>query len=96
MDPLFAAVAAVKDAVPAVVSRHREAGVLTWALLHQIESEVLAEVAATGAHSARMLGLLRGQAAVNYPKDDRPVSFDEHEFVPPVLGAIDEAWRRVK
>lgn len=33
MDPLFAADAAVKEAVPAVVSRHRTAGVLTWALL---------------------------------------------------------------
>lgn len=95
MDPLFAADAAVKEAVPAVVSRHRAAGVLTWALLHQIESEVLAEVAATGKHRPRMLGMLRAPAALDYPKDDRPVSFEGHEFVPPVFGAIDNAWRRV-
>jgi hypothetical protein len=55
---LFAANAAVKAAVPVVVMRHRSAGVLTWALLHQMESEVLAEVAATGKHSARMLDML--------------------------------------
>ncbi|VVE54335.1 DUF2471 family protein [Pandoraea sputorum] len=95
MDLLFAAVAAVKETVPAVVSRRRTAGVLTWALLHQIESEVLAEVAASGAHSPRILGMLRAPAVLGYPKDDRPVSFDGHEFVPPVLGAIDDAWRGV-
>jgi hypothetical protein len=50
MDVLFAADAAVRDAVPAVVQRHRSAGVLTWALLHSIEAEVLADVAATGKH----------------------------------------------
>lgn len=95
MDLLFAAVAAVKDAVPAVVSRHRAADVLTWALLHQIESEVLAEVAVSGTHSPRMLAMLRAPALLGYPKDERPVSFDGHEFVPPVLDAIVDAWRRV-
>jgi hypothetical protein len=95
MDVLFAADAAVKEAVPAVILRHRAAGVLTWALLHQIESEVLAEVGATGKHSARMLDMLRAPAVLDYPKDDRPVSFEGHDFVPPVFGAIDDAWRRV-
>jgi hypothetical protein len=36
MDVLNAAVAAVNEAAPAVILRHRSAGVLTWALLHQI------------------------------------------------------------
>jgi hypothetical protein len=95
MDVLFAADAAVREAVPAIVLRHRSAGVLTWALIHQIESEVLAEVAASGKHSPRMLNMLRAPAALDYPKDDRPVSFQGHDFVPPVFGAIDDAWRRV-
>lgn len=95
MDVLFAAHAAVKEAVPAVVLRYRPAGILTWALLHRIESEVLAQVAATGNHSARILDMLRAPAALDYPKDDRPVSFDGHDFVPPVFGAVDDAWRRV-
>jgi hypothetical protein len=95
MDVLFAADAAVKEAAPAVVLRHRSAGVLTWALLHRIESEVLAEVAATGKFSPRLLEMLRAPAALDYPRDDRPMSFEGHGFVAPVFGAIDEAWRRV-
>jgi hypothetical protein len=92
---MFAAVAAVKEAVPGVVLRYRSAGVLTWALLHKIEAEVLAQVAATGEHSTTALNMLRAPAVLNYPKDDRPVSFEGHDFVPPVFGAIDDAWRRV-
>lgn len=38
MDALYAADAALKDAVPAAVQRHRTAGTLTWALIHRIES----------------------------------------------------------
>ncbi|OLL27581.1 DUF2471 domain-containing protein [Burkholderia sp. SRS-W-2-2016] len=95
MDVLFAALETVKKAVPAVVQRHREAGVLTWALLHRIESESLAEASGTGKHSSQILNMLRAPEALDYPKDERPVSFEGHDFVPPVLGAIDEAWRRV-
>ncbi|MDT8837652.1 DUF2471 family protein [Paraburkholderia fungorum] len=93
MEILFAADAAVKETVPAVVSRHRPAGVLTWGLLHQIEAEVLAEVAASGKHSSRILAMLRAPGALEYPKDDRAVSFDDHDFVPPVFGVIEQAWR---
>ena len=95
MDVLFAADAAVREAVPAVVQRHRSAGVLTWSLLHKIEAEVLADVAATGKHSKRILDMIRAPAALEYPKDDRPASFDGHDFVPIVYGAIEDAWRRV-
>lgn len=95
MDVLFAADAAVREAVPAIVQRYRSAGVLTWALLHKIEAEVLADVAATGGHSKRILDMMRAPAALEYPKDDRPASFDGHDFVPIVFGAIEDAWRRV-
>uniref|UniRef100_UPI003F50B1EE DUF2471 family protein n=1 Tax=Caballeronia sp. LjRoot34 TaxID=3342325 RepID=UPI003F50B1EE len=95
MDVLFAADAAVREAVPAVVQRHRTAGVLTWALLHKIEGEVLAEVAASGNHSKRILDMIRAPDALGYPKDDRPASFVGHDFVPIVFGAIEDAWRRV-
>lgn len=95
MDVLFSANAAVKEVVPTVVQRHGAAGVLTWALLHEIEAEVLAEVAATGKHSTRILDMLRAPAALEYPKDDQPVSFEGHDFVPIVFGAIDDAWRRI-
>jgi hypothetical protein len=95
MDALYAADAALKEAVPAAVLRHRAAGTLTWALIHQIESEVLAEVSSTGKHSARTLGMLRASPAMFYPKDDRPVSFEGHDVVPSVFGAIYAEWNRV-
>ncbi|MGF6759423.1 DUF2471 family protein [Paraburkholderia sp. GAS42] len=95
MDVLFAAEAAVREAVPAVVHRHRSVGVLTWDLLHKIESEVLAEVAATGKHSKRILDMLRAPAALGYQKDDCSASFEGHDFVPIVFGAINDTWRRV-
>ncbi len=63
--------------------------------LHKIEGEVLAEVAATGNHSKRILDMIRAPAALDYPKDDRPASFVGHDFVPIVFGAIEDAWRRV-
>jgi hypothetical protein len=95
MDVLFSALETVQEAVPAVVLRHRAAGILTWALLHTIESEVLADISATRGHSVQILNMLRAPAALDYPKDERPVSFEGHDFVPPVFGAIDDAWRRV-
>jgi hypothetical protein len=42
-----------------------------------------------------MLNMLRAPAVLGYPRDDRPVSFEGNDFVPPVFGAIDDAWRRV-
>ncbi|MBC8641570.1 DUF2471 family protein [Caballeronia sp. EK] len=94
MDAFYAADEALKEAVPGIVERHRSAGVLTWALLHRIESEVFSEVAATGKYNARMLGMLRAPAVLDYPKNDQPVSFEGHDVVPSVFRAIDDAWRR--
>jgi len=94
MDAFYAADEALKEAVPGIVERHRSAGVLTWELLHKIELEVFAEVAATGKYNARMLGMLRAPAALDYPKDDRPVSFEGHDVIPSVFRTIDAVWRR--
>jgi hypothetical protein len=55
---------------------------------------VIAEVAATGKHSPRTLGMLRASPALDYPKDDRPVSFEGHGVVPCVFSAIYHAWGR--
>jgi hypothetical protein len=91
MDAMYAADADLKAAVPAAVRRHRSAGTLTWALLHEIEAEILDQVAATGKHSARML---RASPAMGYPKDDQPVSLEGHEVVPTVFGALYAEWTR--
>jgi hypothetical protein len=86
---------AIKEMVPVVVRRHRGVGILTWRLLHQIESEVLAEVAATGEHSRQLLSMLRSLGLMDYPKDDREVSLTGHEVVPVVFSEVVQAWSRV-
>jgi len=95
MESLYAAEDAIKEAVPGIVRRHRSAGILTWRLMHEIETEVLAAVAATGRHSRQVLGMLRSSDLMTYPKDDRPASLEGHEAVPIVFSAIKDAWSRV-
>lgn len=92
---LFDAEAAVQEVVPRVVERHRAKGILTWKLLHKLEEEVLSEVSSSGRFSKRLLETICAPAALSYPNDDRPASFEGHDFVPIVLGAIEKAWRQV-
>jgi hypothetical protein len=47
------------DLVPPVVARYREAGTLTWSLLHRIEGEVLEEALASGQLSAATVKMIR-------------------------------------
>jgi hypothetical protein len=94
-DALNKAEDAIKEMVPVVVRRHRAAGILTWRLMHQIESEVLSEVAKTGLHSRQLLSMLRSSGLMNYPKDDSEVSLKGHEAVPIVFSEVHEAWNRV-
>jgi hypothetical protein len=91
---LFDAQAAVETVVPHVVARHRCKGVLTWKLIHQIEEEMLFEVRPEGQLSSHLLQMICAPAALSYPNDDRPVSFEGHDdFVPIAFSAIDRAWR---
>jgi hypothetical protein len=95
MEELWSAQTSTQESVSAVVVCHRAEGVLTWRLLHEIEREVLGEAAFTGKHPSRLLNMLRVPAVLDYPKGDRIVSFEGHDFVPLLLAAIDDAWRRV-
>lgn len=72
---------AIKRAVPLIVRRHRAANVFSWRLLHQIESEVIAEVSASGRHSKRLLDMLRSSEFMGYPKDDKEVPLKGHDVV---------------
>ncbi len=92
---LFDAQAAAEEVVPRVIARHRSKGVLTWKLLHQMEEEVLAEVSSSGQFSDRLLQMICAPAVLSYPNDDRPASFEGHDFVPIVFAAIDRACRQV-
>ncbi|WP_350357274.1 DUF2471 family protein [Paraburkholderia fungorum] len=92
---LFDAQAAAEEVVPRIVARHRSTGVPTWKLLHQMEEEVLAEVSSTGQFSDRLLQMICAPAVLSYPNDDRPASFEGHDFVPIVFAALERAWREV-
>jgi len=94
-DDLDDAEAAVKEALPAVIARHRSAGILTWALLHQIEDEVIEAAAASGECDRGILNILRAAPAYGYPRDDKPVSFQGHEVVPSAFSLIEKAWHLV-
>jgi hypothetical protein len=92
---LFDAQAAAEEVVPRVVARHRSKGVLTWKLLHQMEEEVLAEVSSGGQFSDRLLQMICAPGVLDYPNDERPASFEGHDFVPIVFGALARAWQQV-
>lgn len=92
---LFDAQAAAEEVIPRVVARHRSKGILTWKLLHRMEEEVLAEVSSSGVFNEQLLRMICAPAALDYPNDDRPASFDGHDFVPIVFGSLERAWRRV-
>ncbi|MDR3381716.1 DUF2471 family protein [Cupriavidus basilensis] len=92
---LAAAESAIIEALPPIIARHREAGVLTWRLIHQIEEEVLAAVAAIGLVPQAALGMVKAPAILGYPKDDRPVDFTGHDVRPITFGVIVDAWQRV-
>ena len=81
--------------VPEVVSRHRDAGILTWTLIHRIESEILEEVVESGQLSPTVAKMIKSHEAFRYPKDDRAVSFEGPGLMPIVFGAIQDAWGRV-
>ena len=95
MEEIRATCAALEEAAVPIVSLHREAGILTWSLLHLMASEVLAQVAATGVHDPEALSMLRVPEDMPYPRDLRPVSFKGHELIPFVFTAIELAWNRV-
>lgn len=95
IEDLEKAAAAVKAALPRIIEKHRSSGILTWSLLHQIEREVLEDVANEGRHKPRTLNMLRSIPAMGYPTDDRPVSFKGHEAISSAFAMIHDAWQRV-
>lgn len=95
MDELDAAEITAAEFTPGIVLRHREVGILTWALIHQIEDEIINEVIATGKHSPSVITMIRSADVMRYPKDDRPASFEGHSIMPPVFVLIEDAWKHV-
>lgn len=94
MDEIKEVEDAAAELIPAAVLRHREAGVLTWALLHQIESEVLDEIVASGEHRKVIVNMIRAAPAMGFPRDDRPVSLTGHDILPILFDDIIDCWNR--
>jgi hypothetical protein len=91
-DELTAADEAAGRAVQEIVKRYRSSGVLTWALLHQIEQEVLTELEADGKYSAWALRMIKSAPVLGYPDDDRPASFGSSSIMPIIFRQIEDAW----
>lgn len=92
MDEILQVEAAAAELIPAAVLRHREAGILTWALLHQIESEVLAEIEASGEHRKVIVNMIRAAPALGFKCDDSPVSLAGHQVLPILFDDIVDCW----
>lgn len=95
MNHFEAAESSIIEATPAIVAKHRAAGILTWKLIHQIEDEVMHEVAQSGKHAPALLRMLKASPMLGYPKDDTPADFTGHDVMPATFSAIQDAWNRV-
>ncbi|MCH1990021.1 DUF2471 domain-containing protein [Achromobacter xylosoxidans] len=85
----------IRDALPQVIARHRNAGPLTWRLLHRIQAEVLADVAATRRYAPHILRMAVAPAVMQYPTDDSVVDFGESNAIPMAFAAITDVWNRL-
>ncbi|QRQ86232.1 DUF2471 family protein [Cupriavidus oxalaticus] len=95
MNAINAAESSIIEATPAIVAKHRAAGILTWKLIHQIEDEVMHEVAQSGKHASNLLRMLKSSPFLGYPKDDTPADFTGSEVLPITFSVIQDAWNRV-
>ncbi|SCB10405.1 DUF2471 family protein [Cupriavidus alkaliphilus] len=95
MDPIRAAEAAIREATPDIVARHRGAGHLTWRLLHQIEDEVVAAVSAAGKANPGIVRMMRASPLMGYPTNDEPADFGSAGAVAVSFSIIVEAWKHV-
>ncbi|MGH8786849.1 MAG: DUF2471 family protein [Cupriavidus necator] len=95
MDIIYEAETAIREAAPAIVTRHRGAGHLSWRLLHQIEDEVVAAIEATRKVDPGILRMMRASPLMGYPKNDEPADFSNAGAVAVTFSIIVEAWKHV-
>lgn len=82
------------EIIPEVVSKHRSSGVLTWALLYRMESEIIEELAATGKFGRQILRMIKASPAMGYPTDNRRADFKGHELLPILFTDIANCWNK--
>nr|WP_313037614.1 DUF2471 family protein [Achromobacter ruhlandii] len=92
LDTLEDTKCAIDAALPSIIARHRAAGHLTWRLIHQIEEELMNELAATGRYDPQMLRMVMASSWMGYPRTDEPVDFGGSNVRAITFSAIEEAW----
>ncbi|WP_244818709.1 hypothetical protein [Caballeronia sp. Lep1P3] len=75
-------------------TRVEETSVLTPTMLHEMQTQVLELVAATGQHSERVLELITVPYVCEYRSDGNAASLERLRHVPLVFQVIEEAWSR--
>lgn len=95
MNPFEAVESSIVEVAPTIVAKHRVAGILSWKLIHQIEDELMREVAQSGRHSPAILRMVKASPMLGYPKDDKPADFTGSDVIPITFSAIRDAWNRV-
>lgn len=80
-------------AVTRIVERHRTAGrVLTWRLVHEIESEAVRSLEEAGDLDGRYIRMMRFSRWGYVPDDDEPAELDGHDALPDALSMIQHAY----
>jgi hypothetical protein len=83
----------LKLAVDSIVERHRTAGqVLTWELVHKIESEALKTLQQAGDLEPRYIRMVRSSSWGYVPKIDEPADLKSHKSLPIALTMIERAY----
>ncbi|WP_019140463.1 DUF2471 family protein [Noviherbaspirillum massiliense] len=82
-------------AVNSIVERHRTDGkVLTWQLVHEIESEALATLEQAGDLDRKYIRMMRSSRWGYVPKVDEPADLKRHKALPEALVMIRAAYQR--
>jgi hypothetical protein len=77
----------------AVAARYRMRGApLTWRLMHEIESEALADLGLPGRHSPELLQMFVRSPEDRYPCSDEPVRFVPAQVVPLIFRFVIDVY----
>ncbi|RJF96464.1 DUF2471 family protein [Noviherbaspirillum cavernae] len=80
-------------AVNTIVERHRTAGdVLTWRLVHQIESEALDMLMQSRDLDVEYIRMVRSSRWGYVPRVDEPADLETHDELPVALTLIQHAY----
>ncbi|HJW57353.1 MAG TPA: hypothetical protein VJ577_18985 [Burkholderiaceae bacterium] len=90
---LFAVRERLALAVNTIVERHRTDGrILTWRLVHEIESEALKKLEQAGDLDIKYIRMMRSSRWGSVPRVDQPADLQSHQALPVALTLIRHAY----